>query len=51
MLSHDDERALGIACAMPPYIPTDSQAQRLLTILQRCKEFGFEHLATPTQAR
>jgi hypothetical protein len=51
MLSHDDERALEIACAMPRYVPTDKQAERLRAVLQRCKGFGFEHLATPADAR
>jgi AIPR protein len=45
LTSPDDDRALAIACAMPRYIPTDSQAERLRTLLQRCQEAGFEHLA------
>jgi AIPR protein len=51
VLTPDDQRALEIGCAMPRYIPSDRQAQRLLAILQRCREIGFEHLATPTVAR
>jgi hypothetical protein len=51
MLTIDDQRILEIACAMPRYVPSDRQAERLLTILQRCKEIGFEHLAAPTGAR
>jgi hypothetical protein len=51
VLSHDDQRALAIACAMPRYVPTDKQAERLRVVLQRCKEIGFEHLATPADAK
>jgi hypothetical protein len=45
LTSPDDDRALAIACAVPRHIPTDSQAERLRTLLQRCQEAGFEHLA------
>ena len=42
----EDERALEIACAMPRYVPTDKQAERILVVLGRCNEAGFERLVT-----
>ena len=45
ILSPDDERALKIACAMPRYIPSDKQAERLRSVLKRCMDVGFEHPA------
>jgi hypothetical protein len=45
LLSPDDERAIEIACTMPKYIPSDRQAERVLAILIRCQDKGFEHLA------
>lgn len=51
LLLPDDERALEIAGAMPRYIPSDKQGERLLTVLQRCREAGFEHLATSAGTR
>jgi hypothetical protein len=51
ILSPDDERALEIACTMPRYIPSDRQAERALSILARCKEKGFEHLAQTDSTR
>lgn len=51
LISRDDDLALTIACAMPRQIPSDKQAERLRTILQRCAEAGFSHLATPADTR
>jgi hypothetical protein len=51
LLSPDDERALEIACTMPRYIPSDRQAERVLLILSRCREKGFEHLAQSDRTR
>jgi len=42
LASFDDGRALDIASAIPRSIPTDSQAKRLLVVLQRCKDAGLE---------
>jgi hypothetical protein len=39
--------ALEIARAMPRHIPTDKQAGRVLAVPRRCKEVGFDYLATP----
>jgi hypothetical protein len=41
LASFDDGRALDIASAIPRFIPTDSQAERLLIVLQRCKNAGL----------
>jgi hypothetical protein len=37
-----DEKALIPAVSMPNTIPTDRQAARLIGLLQRCSEAGFE---------
>jgi hypothetical protein len=50
LISRDDDLALTIACAMPRQIPSDKQAERLHTILQRCTDAGFKHLATPADS-
>jgi hypothetical protein len=42
LASPDDDRALEIACAIPRFIPTDRQAERLQIVMQRCQEAGFE---------
>ena len=42
LASFEDSRALDIASAIPRFIPTDSQAGRLLIVLERCKEAGLE---------
>lgn len=41
LLTPTDSVALGIACAMPRKLPTDFQAERLMTIKSRCEEVGF----------
>lgn len=41
----EEERALDIAAVMPRHLPSDRQAERLLGLLARCREAGFEHLA------
>lgn len=42
LLLADDEKALLPAVNMPKLIPTDRQAERLIGLLQRCREAGFE---------
>jgi hypothetical protein len=42
LLLLDDERALVPAVSMPKMIPTDRQAARLIGLLHRCREEGFE---------
>ena len=51
LLLPEDERALEIACAMPRYVPTDKQAERILAVLDRCREAGFERLVTVVGTR
>jgi hypothetical protein len=41
-LSQEDEKALFPALNMPKTVPTDRQAERLIGLLARCQEFGFE---------
>lgn len=41
LLSSMDATALRIACAMPRKLPTDSQAERLMSVRARCEEAGF----------
>jgi hypothetical protein len=42
LLTHADEKALVPACAVPTMIPSDFQAARLLALLARAKENGWE---------
>ena len=42
LLLPDDEKALFPAVNMPKMVPTDRQAERLIGLLARCQEFGFE---------
>jgi hypothetical protein len=51
LLSREDARAIEIACTMPRYVPSDRQAERVLAIVARCRENGFEHLAAPASVR
>jgi hypothetical protein len=41
LLVPEDERALVPAVNMPKMVPSDRQAQRLITLLNRCEELGF----------
>lgn len=51
LLGPEDERAIEIACAMPRYVPSDRQADRVLAVLTKCKEIGFDHLAASEDTR
>ena len=51
LLSPDDVSALTIACSIPRYIPTDSQAERLRVIARRCEEAGFRTGAVIVEAQ
>jgi hypothetical protein len=42
LLFPEDERALVSAVNMPRMVPSDKQAERLISLLARCEEFGFE---------
>jgi hypothetical protein len=42
LLSPDDDRILGLACAMPTRLPSDKQAMRLLGIQDKCIEAGLD---------
>lgn len=41
LLSLEDLKTLEIACAIPRYIPSDRQAERLGVVAKRCEEAGF----------
>jgi hypothetical protein len=41
LLFPEDEKALFPAVNIPKMVPTDRQAERLITLLARCVEFGF----------
>jgi hypothetical protein len=41
LLFPEDERALVPAVNMPKMVPSDTQAERLISLLTRCQEFGF----------
>jgi hypothetical protein len=41
LLFPDDERALVPAVNMPKMVPSDKQAERLISLLQRCQGVGF----------
>jgi hypothetical protein len=41
LLFPDDERALVPAVNMPKMVPSDRQAERLISLLSRCEEVGF----------
>lgn len=42
LLTPEDDRALFPVLATPPRIPTDRQAERLMSLLERCRESGLE---------
>jgi hypothetical protein len=39
--SPEDERALVFAVNMPKMVPSDRKAERLIALLRRCEEVGF----------
>ena len=45
LLMPDDDRALRVACSIPGSLPTDKQADRLLQVLRRCEDAGFQRSA------
>ena len=48
LIRPEDERVLSLVISIPPKIPTDRQAERLMTLLTRCREVGFQDRITST---
>jgi hypothetical protein len=42
LFTAEDEKALFPVLAVPPKVPTDKQAERLISLLARCRESGLE---------
>ncbi len=43
LLFAEDEKALYPAVNLPKMIPTDRQAEQLISLLTRCEDAGFVH--------